>query len=140
MGKYNIISGILVLAVILMIAASTFMAVSYATGVLNAALAFASSDQVGKLQSCGITPPAELYKLRADIPGLLLPAIYVGLPGLMLIIAILMFIAGYFYGKGNEWHSSSESTTTTSSPGKGGYGGGRVEKTQTQRSSRQEGT
>lgn len=145
MGRHNIVSGILVLVVILMIAISTFAVVTYATGVLNTIMAFASSDQIAKMQSCGITAPPELFRLQADVSGILLPAIYVGLPGLMVIIAILMFIAGYYYGNGKEGHSSSETTTTTSSPKAGREGGRyasdrRVEQTRTKKSSRSEGT
>ena len=142
MGKHSIVSGILVLVAILMIAVSTFMVVTYATGVLNAAMAFASSDQIAKMQACGITAPAELFKLQADIPGLL-TAIYVGLPGLLIILSILMFIAGYYYGNGKGGRSSSETTTTTSSPNRsrGRYAPGRrVEQTRTQKSSRSEQT
>lgn len=144
MGKHNTLSGIIVIVVILMIAASTYMVVTYATGVLNAAGAFASSDQIAKMQACGITAPPELFKLQADITGVLLPAIYVGLPGLMAIIAILMFIAGYYHSNGKEGHISSETTTTTSSPNRSSSGkykpGRRVEQTRTQKSSRSEGT
>ncbi len=142
MGRHNVLSGILVLVVILMIALTTFMVVNYTAGVLTAAVAFASTDQITKLQACGITVPTELFKLQADIPSLLLPAIYVGLPGLLIIISILMFIAGYYYG-GRKGHSSSEITTTTSSPNRsrrGRYASGRrVEKTRTHRSSKSEG-
>lgn len=142
MGKHNTISGILVFAVILMIAATTFAAVYYATGILTAVVAFVSNDQITKFQTCGIDAPAEMYKLRADIPGILFPAIYVGLPGLMILIAILMFIAGYYYGGGKEGHSVSETTTTTTSPNRkdGKYASGRhVEKTRTQKTSESEG-
>lgn len=134
MGRHNVVSGILVLIVILMIVISTYMVLSYATGVLNAALAFATTDQMTKLQACGITPPTELYKLKADIPSLLLPAIYVGFPGLMIILAILMFVAGYYYGGSiKEEHISSETTTLVNNPH---ISGRRIEKTQTERSSK----
>lgn len=144
MGKHNTVSGIIVLVVILIIAAATFMVVNYATGVLTTAVAFASSDQIAKMQACGITLPNEFYKLRADIPGFLLPAIYAGFPALMVILAILMFIAGYYYGNEKEGRSSSETTTTTSSPNRSGNSGRyapgrRVEKTRTQKTSRSEG-
>ena len=142
MGKNNTISGILVLIVILMIAISTYAVVTYATSVLTAAMAFASSNQIAKMQACGITAPPELFKLQADIPSLVLPAIYVGMPGLMAAIAILMFIAGHIYGSGKEGHSESETTTTVSSPNRnhGKYASGRhVEETQTQKTSRSEG-
>jgi zinc transporter ZupT len=142
MGKHNTVSGILVLVVILMIVISTYMVLNYATGVLNAAVAWASTDQVGKLQDCGITAPPELYKLRDDIPNLLLPAIYVYFPGLMVIISILMFISGYYYS-GGEARSSSETSVTTSTPNRsrdtGKYQPGRrVEKTITEKSSSSE--
>ena len=145
MGKHNILSGSLVLVVILMIALSTFMVVTYTTGVLTAAVAFASTDQIAKLQACGVAVPDELFKLKADIPGLLLPAIYVGFPSLMVILAILMFIAGFYFGNGKEGHSSSETTTTTSTPNRsrhsGRYAPGRrVEKIRTQKSTRSEGS
>jgi uncharacterized protein YxeA len=143
MGKHNTVSGILVLVVILMITASTFIVVNYATGILTAAVAFASTDQVAKMQSCGITPPAEFFKLQYDIPNFLLPAIYVGLPALTIIIAMLMFIAGFYFGNDKEGRSSSETTTTTSSPNRSNSGrykpGRRVEQTRTQKSSKSEG-
>ncbi len=142
MGKHSTVSGILVVIVVLMIAASTFMLISYATGVLSAAVAYASTDQIAKLQACGAAPPAELVKFRDDIPTLLLPAMYVGFPGLMVILAILMFIAGYYYGNGKEGRTSSETIITTRSPNRknGKYASGRrVEETRTQKSSKTEG-
>lgn len=133
----------MVLIVILMIGISTFLVVNYSTGILTAAVAFASTDQIAKMQACGITAPSELFKLQADVPSLLLPAIYVGFPGLMVIIAMLMFIAGFYFGNGPEERSSSETTTTTSSPNRGRdgkYGSGRrVEETRTQKTSKSEG-
>lgn len=144
MGRHNTVSGILVLAVILMIAVATFAAVNYATGVMSAALAFASTDQIDKVQACGVTLPPELFKLKYDIPNMLLPAIYAGFPALMILIAILMFVAGYYHGNESEGHSSSETVTTTSSPNRSSSGkykpGRRVEQTQTHRSSRSERT
>ena len=140
MGKNNRVSGILVLVVILMIAISTFLAVNYGTSILGAAVAFVATSQ-GKLEACGITTPPELLKLQADIPGLLVPAIYVGFPSLMIIISILMFIAGYYYNGGREGHGSSETITTTSSPNRnsGMYASGRrVEHTQTEKTSKSE--
>jgi len=139
MGKNNRVSGVLVLVVILMIAISTFLAVNYSTSILGAAVAFASTDQISKIQACGVTLPPELFKLQADIPSLLVPAVYVGFPSLMIIIAILMFIAGYYYGGGREGHSSSETTTTTSSPNRnsGMYAAGRhVEHTRTEKTTK----
>ncbi len=142
MGKHNVVSGILVLVVILMIVSSTYMVLTYVTGVLNAAVAFASSSQITKLVACGITPPPELYKLQADIPSLIVPAIYVYFPALMLVISILMFIAGYYYGNTGEAKSSSETSVTTSTPNRSQTGqyksGRRVEKTVTEKSSSSE--
>jgi hypothetical protein len=144
MGKHNVVSGVLVLVVILIIVISTYLVLNYFTGVLNAAVAFVSSNQMAKLTACGITPPAELVKLSADVPTLLLPAIYVGLPGMSIIIAILMFIAGYYYSSDSgEAKSSSETTVTTSTPNRsassGQYKPGRrVEKVVTEKSASSE--
>lgn len=142
MSKRTEISGILVLVVILMIAISTWMVVTYSTGVLTSAVAFASSNPMSKFIACGITPPQELFKLQADIPTILLPGVYVGFPGLMVLISILMFIAGYYYGNEKGDYSSSE-TTTTRSPVRGEDGarydpGTRIEETRTQKTSRSE--
>lgn len=141
MGKNNRITFVFVFVVIVLMAIATFLAVDYTTGVVSAAVAFASTDQMAKLQACGVTPPPELFKLQADVPNFLLPAIYVGFPGLMIVIAIMMFIAGYYYGNENEGQSSSETTRTTSSPSynrdSGRYEPGKtVEQTRTHRSSR----
>lgn len=108
MEKYNKVSSVLVIIVLLMIIISTFLIVSYTTGILNAAVSFASSDQVELFVNCGMTVPTELYKLKEDIPSFILPVIYVGLPGLMLIIAVLMFIAGYYYDKEKEVHKGDK--------------------------------
>lgn len=143
MAKNNTVSGILVGIVILMIAITSYMVVTYSTGVLTAAVAFASTDAVAKMEACGVSAPDELYKLRADVPSLLLPAVYVGFPGLMIIMSIMMFIAGFYFGNDRS-ASSSETTTTTSSPNRshdsGRYEQGRhVEETKTQKSSKSEG-
>jgi hypothetical protein len=145
MGRHNVVSGILVLIVVLMIAISTFAVINYATTVLNAAVVFASTDQMAKLNACGITPPPEYFKLQADVPTLLLPAIYVGLPGLMIILSILMFIAGYCYGNEKEGRSTSETTITTSHPNRtrdsGRYEADKhVDETRTQKTTKSEGT
>jgi hypothetical protein len=142
MGKHNVVSGILVFVVILMIVASTYMVLTYVTDVLSAAVSFASSSPAGKLASCGITPPPELFKLQADVPTLLLPAIYVYFPALMIAISILMFIAGHYYGGTGEAKSSSETTVTTSTPNRSQSGqykpGRRVEKIVTEKSASSE--
>ncbi len=144
MGKNNGITVTLVIASILMIAVSTYMVVTYSTGILNAAVDFTTTEHLNKLDACGITYPAEILKLKADVPGLLLPAIYVGLPGILIVLSVLMFIAGYYYANGKEGRSSSETTTTTSTPNRSGSSGryqpGRhVEQTRTQKTSRSEG-
>ena len=77
-------------------------------------------------------------------PNLLLPIFYVGLPLVLAFIAIVMFIAGYYYGTGKEAHSDSVTTTTISStPNRsidsGRYEQGRhVEQTRTEKSSSSE--
>ena len=142
MGKNNKISGVLVAIVLLAIVASTFLVVNYATNILTETMAFASTTQMARLQTCGVYLPADLLRLQTDVPSFILPAIYVGFPGIMIVIAILMFVAGYYYGN-EKGESSSETTTTTSrpkwDPQSGKYDSGtRLEETRTQRTSRRE--
>ena len=144
MSKHNVFSGYLVAIVILMIAVSTFMTVSYASGILSAAVAFASTDQIGQLQACGVTAPPELLRLQTDIPNFLIPMIYVGFPGLMICIAILMFISGFYYGKEKGLSSSTVITTTSGQNRNDDSGrfevGTHVEKTRTEKTTKHEGT
>jgi hypothetical protein len=140
MENHNGLSAAIVLIVILMISISTLIVVNYVTDILNAAVAWATTSNIDTLQACGIDAPIELFKLRDDVTALLLPSIYVGFPGLMIIIAMLMFIAGYYYAMGRESHSSSETTTTTSDPNRSASSGrfetGRhTEQTKTRKSS-----
>ena len=108
--KHNVVSGALILVVVLLIGTCTFLVATYTTGVLTSAVSFASTDQIAKLQACGVSTPEDLFKFHADIPNLLLPAIYVGFPSLMVIIAMLMFIAGSHYSGGK---GDNHETTTT---------------------------
>jgi len=164
MGKHTTTSGIIVVIVIFMIAISTSVVVAYTTSILDATVAFASTGQMSKLADCGITVPNELIKIQSDGPSLL-PLIYMGFPGLMIIIALLMFIAGYYFSSdksiieyfhirsknencGDDKHESSasttsETTTTVSNPnrnaGSGRFEVGRhVEQTRTETTTKKE--
>jgi hypothetical protein len=75
-------------------------------------------------------------------PGVFLPTVYLSVAALMVLIAVMMFAAGYFFGTEKATHIHSETTTTTShTPDRindsGRYEEGRhVEETRTQKTSR----
>ena len=74
-------------------------------------------------------------------PGILLPTVYLSVAALMVLIAVMMFAAGYFYGTEKATHISSETVTTSSSTpdrinDSGKYEEGRhVEQTRTHKTS-----
>jgi predicted Holliday junction resolvase-like endonuclease len=46
--------------------------------------------------------PPEFANIRADFTTLLLPMLYYGVPVLLLVVSVLMFLSGYFYNKGKQ--------------------------------------
>lgn len=54
-----------------------------------------------------------------SFPGILLPTVYLGVSALMIIVAVLMFAAGYFYGTTREERiHRSETITMVANPNK----------------------
>jgi type IV secretory pathway VirB10-like protein len=41
--------------------------------------------------------PSEFAKVRADLASIILPALYIGMPIVLLIVGILMFCAGFYF-------------------------------------------
>ncbi len=115
MGKSNIGSTILVLVVAVLIGAASWLVISYLGSTLSAVVTFASGPDGAKLAASGIHVPPQIEQLRADLP-LILPLLYAGFPLLLIIIAILSFIAGSnYHGMGEV--EESETTSRRSKSG-----------------------
>ncbi len=102
MGKNKIVSYLFVLLGLLVIVGAAYVIISYVTDVFQAISDFVTTNDYSKLQKCGITPPPQFEKLRADLPTIILPSLYLGMPLLLIIISAIMFLAGYYYHKGRH--------------------------------------
>jgi len=102
LGNSKLASGLLILLAVVIIAGTAYFISSYATNAVGAAAGFITSSDFTALQACGVTPPAEFAQMGSDLTTWVLPFLYIGLPMLFLVIAAIMFAAGYYYHKGKE--------------------------------------
>lgn len=99
MSKPKLASFLLGLLGLVIIVGASYVATVYSTAILNSIADFLSSNNVNALKNCGITPPTQFNEIKADMTRTLLPALYIGLPLVMLLVAAFMFLAGYYYHK-----------------------------------------
>jgi len=100
MSKYKYVSYLFVVLGLLVILAAAYVIIQYATGLINAVVDFVTTNDYSKLQQCGVTPPNEFGKLKNEFATLVLPALYLGLPGVLIVVSALMFLAGFYFHKG----------------------------------------
>lgn len=102
MNKNKILSWLFVIFGLIIMLGSIFVLVSYATDILNAVVDFITTNDLKKLAQCGAALPPQFAKIKTDFTTLILPMLYYGVPVLLLVVSILMFMAGYFYHKGRN--------------------------------------
>jgi|WetSurMetagenome_2_1015567.scaffolds.fasta_scaffold722717_1 hypothetical protein len=100
MSKYKYVSYLFVVLGLLVIIGAAYVIIQYASGLINAVVDFVTTNDYSKLQQCGVTPPNEFGKLKNEFATLVLPALYIGLPGILIVVSALMFLAGFYYHKG----------------------------------------
>jgi len=100
MSKFKLVSYLFVVLGFLVVIGASYVIFQYTTGMINAIVDFITTNDYSKLQQCGITPPNEFAKLKNDFASLILPALYLGMPGLLLVVSSLMFLAGFYFHKG----------------------------------------
>jgi hypothetical protein len=100
MSKYKLVSYLFVLLGLIIIIGAAYLIISYASDILNAIVDFVSTNGFAKLQQCGVTPPPQFSKIKADLTSVILPFLYVGIPLLLIVISALMFMGGFYYHKG----------------------------------------
>jgi hypothetical protein len=66
---------------------------------MNAIVTFVSSNDISKLDKCGMTIPPEFIKLKTDLATLILPFMYIGMPVILIVVGVLMFLGGFYYNK-----------------------------------------
>lgn len=100
MSKYKLVSYLFVLLGLIIIVGAAYLIISYSSDILNAIVDFVSTNGFAKLQQCGVTPPPQFSKIKADLTSIILPFLYVGIPLLFIIISALMFLGGFYYHRG----------------------------------------
>ncbi|MEW5955301.1 MAG: hypothetical protein AB1626_02050 [Candidatus Micrarchaeota archaeon] len=98
----RVVSALLVMVVLLVIAVTSFAVSSYASGLLGGVMEFAGTSDFARLAECGVTVPPALQGVQQDFATVILPAVYAGVPLLLIIISLLMFLAGVYYQKGSS--------------------------------------
>ena len=99
MNKNTIVSVLFIVLTIIIAAGSIYLVLSYATDLLNAIVTFVSSNDISKVDKCGMTIPPEFLRLRTDLATLILPFLYIGMPVIIIVVGALMFVGGFYYHK-----------------------------------------
>ncbi len=87
-----------ILGVILIIACLYFT-ISYLSYIGKVLIDFFSANNVQAISNCGVFIPDEFTEIRNQIPSTILPAVYIGMPLSLILLSVLMFFSGYFFGK-----------------------------------------
>ena len=102
MSKYGFVSGIFLILGLLAVAGVLYMVLSYAGATLNAMTDFVTTNDFTVLKNCGVNPPEQFDKIKSDLPTVILPFLYLGLPLSLILISVLMFLAGKYNEKGGR--------------------------------------
>ncbi len=102
MNKNKVLSFLFVIFGLVVMLGSIFVLVSYATDILNAVVDFITTNDLKKLAQCGAALPPQFAKIKTDFTTLILPMLYYGVPVLLLVVSVLMFLSGYFYNQGRQ--------------------------------------
>jgi hypothetical protein len=99
MNKNTIVSVLFVVLALIVAVGSIYLILSYATDMLNAIVTFVSTNNLTDLEKCGMKMPTEFAKVRADLTTVILPFLYIGMPAILIVVGILMFLAGFYSHK-----------------------------------------
>mgnify|MGYP006285311953 FL=1 len=97
--KNKLISMALAVIGIVVIVASLYVAISYLSYIGKVLIDFFSANNVQEMSACGVQIPEDFIEIRNQIPSTILPAVYLGIPVVLILISLLMFFSGYFFGK-----------------------------------------
>ncbi|MFH0737629.1 MAG: hypothetical protein V1827_03665 [Candidatus Micrarchaeota archaeon] len=99
MNRFKLTSYLFLLLWLLVVVGVAYLTISFVTGVISAVVDFVTTNDYTKLQQCGISPPGEFASLKSEFANLLL-VLYMGFPGVLLVISALAFVAGFYYYRG----------------------------------------
>ncbi|MBU0531871.1 hypothetical protein KKB44_00070 [Candidatus Micrarchaeota archaeon] len=102
MNKYKLMGLLFVVLGALVVSISAYFTVSYAGDMLDAIVDFVNTNDLVKLQQCGVDIPSEFHKLKNELTTVILPFLYFGIPVLLVALSILMFLGGFYYCLGKQ--------------------------------------
>lgn len=97
--KNKILSLLFGIIGVILIIACLYFTISYLSYIGKVLIDFFSANNVQAISECGVFIPDEFTEIRNQIPSVILPAVYIGMPLSLLLLAGLMFFSGYFFGK-----------------------------------------
>ena len=100
MNRTKFMGMILGLVGVILLAGGIYFAISYVGSILNATVEFYTTNS-GEISRCGISVPDEVVQLKDQVATTILPGVYLGVPLAVIIISVIMFAGGYFYGRGS---------------------------------------
>jgi len=102
MNRQKLISMLLVLLGIVIVVISAYGVITYTSTVLNSMLDFVTTNDFAKLSQCGVNIPQKMLDLKSELTTVMLPALYLGLPVVLILLSLLMFLGGYYYHRGRQ--------------------------------------
>ncbi|MFH1394477.1 MAG: hypothetical protein ABII71_03580 [Candidatus Micrarchaeota archaeon] len=102
MNRQKLTSMLLVLLSLVLVISSAYGVITYTSDVLNSLLDFVTTNDFAKLASCGVNIPEKMLDLKGELTTVMLPALYLGLPVVLILLCLMMFFAGYYYHRGKQ--------------------------------------
>ncbi len=100
MNKSKLTGLLFVVLGALVIMGASYVMISYLSDILTAIVDFVTTNDLTKIQQCGINIPPQFQKLKTELTTIILPSLYIGLPVMLIILSFLMFLGGFYYHKG----------------------------------------
>jgi hypothetical protein len=97
MNRYKLMSYLFVVLGLVVVVGSLYVIINYASDLINAIVTFVTTNDYSKLQQCGVSYPPQFDKIKAEFATMILPALFIGLPLLLILLSAVMFMAGFYY-------------------------------------------
>lgn len=87
-----------------------YVVISYLSYIGQGIIAFASSNNLETISKCGIVVPDMFLDMSDKFATTLVPILYLGIPIAVVLISVLWFLSGYYFGKSRieEEHEGRE--------------------------------
>jgi len=100
MNKNKIMGIMLGIIGVVLLGGGIYIALSYVGAIANATIDFVTTNS-GAISRCGMSIPDEITQLKDQLATTILPGVYLGIPLAVIMISVIMFAGGYFFGRGS---------------------------------------